>query len=177
MSKLSFVLGAVFVAFAAAAVAQQSVQKPQSERELTKATYLVTGLHCPPCTKTVESSLQRVKGIRSIKVDWKSKNARIEFDEALIPAQKVAQVIADTPHMMGRSMHYGGLLLLKVADVKDEGTAKPAQEALSKVKGVKRVVAYPAQHSVGVEFDTKGKVTSQELIAALADAGIKATML
>jgi len=45
------------------------------------------------------------------------------------------------------------------------------------VKGVKRVVAYPAQHSVGIEFDTKGKLTSQELVDALADAGIKATTL
>jgi copper chaperone CopZ len=172
-----FVLSIALLFIAVAAFGEKAAQRSEERDKTVKATYLVTGLHCPPCTKTVESSLQHVKGIRSIKVDWKSKDARIEFDEALLPAQKVAQLIADTPHMMGRNMHYGGLLLLKVADIKNEGTAKPTQEALSKVTGVKRVVAYPAQHSVGIEFDTKGKLTSQELVDALADAGIKATTL
>ena len=48
---------------------------------LVKATYSVTGLHCPPCTRTVESSLMKVKGVKSFKVDWQTKSAKVEFDE------------------------------------------------------------------------------------------------
>jgi copper chaperone CopZ len=176
MKSQSFVLSIALLFVTLTAFAEEAKQKSEEREKSVRATYLITGLHCPPCTRTVESSLQHAKGIRSIKVDWQSKDARIEFNESLLSAQKVAQLIADTPHMMGRNMHYEGLLLLKVADIKDESTAKPTQEALSKVKGVKRVVAYPAQHSVGIEFDAKGQLTSQELVAALADAGIKATM-
>ena len=177
MKYQPFVLTVALLFVADTAFADNAKPKSESGETTVKATYLVTGLHCPPCTRTVESSLRKDKGIESIKVDWKSKDAVIEFDESILPAQKVAQLIAETPHMMGRNMHYGGLLLLKVADIKDERTAKPAQEALSKIKGVRHVVAYPAQHSVGVEFDAKGKLTSQELIAALTRAGIKATTL
>jgi copper chaperone CopZ len=77
--------------------------------------------------------------------------------------------------MMGGKMHYGGLLVLKVAQIKDEATAKPVQEALSNVKGVERVLAYPAQHSVEVQFATKGDVTTKQLIEALKTAGLSAT--
>lgn len=175
MTRFLFLTGILIFAVGATTVLGEprTSKKDEKDRD-TQATFLVTGLHCPPCTKTVESSLSKVKGIRSIQVDWKAKDAQIEFDEAVLPAQRVAKLIADTPHMMGRNMQYGGWLLLKVADIKDEATAKPVKEALSKVEGVKRVVAYPKQHAVGVEFGTKGDLTTKQLIEALKKAGLSA---
>ena len=177
MSKFFNALSLAVAMVTAAAAAQEPAQKTQDEHELTKATYLVTGLHCPPCTRTVESSLGHVKGLRSIKVDWKSKHARIEFDETKLPAQRVAQLIAATPHMMGSNMHYGGWLALKVPDLKDDATAKQVKEVLSKLKGVKQVATYPAQHSVGIAFAAKGNLTSAQVIEELTKAGIKAENL
>ncbi|HEX3601507.1 MAG TPA: heavy metal-associated domain-containing protein, partial [Lacipirellulaceae bacterium] len=162
MTKLSFLASVALLSLVTAVIAGEPAPKPKAEPEPTKATYVITGLHCRPCTKTVESSLQKAKGVHSIKVDWDTKKASVEFDEAVLPAQKVAELIAETPHMMGRNMHYGGSLLLKIADIRDEDSAKPVEQTLSKVKGVKHVVAYPDQHSVGVEFDSKGKLTSQD---------------
>jgi copper chaperone CopZ len=173
MRFFSAVLGVCFVAAAAAMMAAEPADKKESQT--TKATYLITGLHCPPCTRTVESSLARVQGVRSAKVDWKTKNARIEFDEKVLPAQTLAQRIASTPHMMGSGMQYGGWLALKVEGLKEESTAKKAKETLGGVKGVKQVVAYPQQQSLGVQFDAQGKLATHDLIDALADAGIKAT--
>ena len=166
-------LGASFLSAAAESMAVQPADKQESQT--TKATYLITGLHCPPCTRTVESSLARIQGIRSAKVDWKTKMARIEFDEKVVPAQTLAQRIAATPHMMGGDMQYAGWLALKVPEAKDETAAKKAEEALTKLTGVKQVVTYPKQQSIGVQFDAKGKLTSETLIDALAAAGIKAT--
>jgi copper chaperone CopZ len=143
----------------------------------TKATYMITGLHCPPCTRVVESSLKPIEGVRSAKIDWKTKLAQIEFDEKLVPAQTLAQRIASTPHLMGDEMHYGGWLALKAPAVKDEATGKKAKEALSKLAGVKEVAVYPKQQSIGVEFDAKGKLKSQDVIDALKDAGIEASNL
>jgi copper chaperone CopZ len=140
----------------------------------TSVTYLITGLHCPPCTSTVERSLSKAPGIRSIKVDWNTKNAKIEFDESTVSAQKVSQLIAATPHMMGPSMHYDSWLALKTPDVKDDATAKAAKDVLSKVAGVKKAEAFPAQHIVEVQFASDGNATSAQLIDALTSAGIKA---
>src|SRR6267142_7205817 len=74
----------------------------------TKAIFQIIGLHCPPCTNTVQSSLSRVKGIKSVAVDWNAKNAKVVFDENVLPAQSLAAAIDGTPHMMGASMHYSG---------------------------------------------------------------------
>lgn len=154
--------------------AQEPASEPDAPAPPVKATYLITGLHCPPCTRTVESSLRQVKGIRAVKVDWRTKNARIEFDETVLPAQKLAQLIASTPHMMGGNLHYGGWLALKVPGITDEASGQRAQEALSKVEGVKQVHAYTAQHSIGVMFAAEGELTSGQLIDALKEAGFEA---
>lgn len=150
---------------------------PETKASPTQATFLITGLHCPPCTRTVEASLKRTKGVKSVSVDWRTHNAKIEFDESLLPAQSLAQLISGTPHMMGGGMQYGGWLALKAEGVKDEKTAESAKVSLMKVPGVVKVVVYPAQESVGILFDAKGKATSAELVAALEEAGVKAKNL
>ncbi|MCI0335253.1 MAG: cation transporter [Planctomycetes bacterium] len=177
MTKILILAGTVLLGLVATTFADEPHRAAGEEKEATKAMFLITGLHCPPCTRTVESSLSDVKGIRSIKVDWRTKNARVEFDEAVLPAQKVAQLIAATPHMMGSNMHYGGWLGLKVPALKDDATVKQVKEVLSKVKGVKQVATYPTKHSVGVAFAAKGDLTSAQLIEALTKAGIKAENL
>ena len=143
--------------------------------EATKATYLITGLHCPPCTRTVEAAVGGIKGVKSVKVDWRTKIAKVEFEEAIVPAQQLADLIAATPHMMGGEMVYDGWLALQVPDLKDEAATKTVLETLRKVAGVKQVAAYPAQKSVGIQFLRKGKATTKSLIDALEKAGFKAS--
>lgn len=143
--------------------------------EAVKQTFVVQGLHCPPCTSTVESALKRTKGVEAVQVDWRTKNAWITFNENVISAQQVAQAVATTPHMMGRGMHYQASLALKVPELKDDAAAEKAQAALTEVPGVAGVYAYPQQQSIAVQFNGAGKVTTAELIVALKKAGFEAT--
>src|SRR5205823_3413242 len=90
------------IALAAGQGAADKSASPADKKEaIVQATYLITGLHCPPCTTTVEQSLRRAPGVRSIKVDWRTQNAHVEFDENVVSAQKVATLVSRTPHMMG----------------------------------------------------------------------------
>jgi copper chaperone CopZ len=165
-------LAATFLAVLALhAVAQQ----PASPPEAVKATFLISGLHCPPCTSTVESSLKRVKGVQTAKVDWRSKNARVTFDESQISSQEVAMAIANTPHMMGGSLKYSGALALKVAGLNDDAANATAKKALTEIPGVANVWIYAQQGAVAVDFDHTGKVTSKHLIDALEKAGFTAS--
>ena len=111
--------------------------------------------------------------MKSIKVDFKNKSATAEFDESVLSAQEVARAMLGTPHMMGRDMEYGGILLLSVDGLKDEAAGKKASAALSKVEGIAKVTPYPKHQAVGVEFTGKGKVTTKQLIDALDAAGLK----
>lgn len=74
--------------------------------------------------------------MQSVAVDWKGKHARVVYDEKILPASRLAGLIAATPHMMGGNMHYGGWLSLRVPSVQDEAGSKSAKETLSNVKGV-----------------------------------------
>lgn len=141
----------------------------------TTATFLITGLHCRPCTSTLEASLAKVKGVKSAKVDWDTKNAKLTFDEGVVSSANIASAIAATPHMMGRDLHYGGWLALSVPEIGDDAVSKKVTEAIGKVKGVAKVVPYPKQKAVGIAFSSDGTVSSKALIDALASAGIKAS--
>jgi copper chaperone CopZ len=136
----------------------------------TKAKLLITGLHCPPCTKTVQGSLAKVPGVKSISVDWFTKNAQVEFDEKVLSVQTLTQRIAATPHMMGRDMHYGAWLALNVPDLKDEAAGQKVKQALAGVQGIKQVSVYPDKHAIGVLFSGDGKLTTQDVIDLLAKA-------
>lgn len=171
-------IGATFLAAvgAVSAVESEPSSTVATPAPAVKATFLITGLHCPPCTSTVEKSLKSVKGVKSVKVEWATKNAKVEFDEQQIAAQQIAARIASTGHMMGGTMKYAGWLALKVPDVTADGNADKAKSALMKVKGVSAVSVYPQQKSVGVEFTAKGEATSVQLIEALKEAGLEATV-
>ncbi|MBX9790587.1 MAG: heavy-metal-associated domain-containing protein [Pirellulales bacterium] len=146
------------------------------ETEPVATTFLISGLHCPPCASTVERSLRRVKGVRSVKVDYGRKSARVEIDESSISAQQIAQAIAGTPHMMGGSMHYSGWLFVSVAGLTDKANAKKATDALMAVPGVAKVQVQKSKKLVAVQFATKGKATTAQLLTALADVGLEGTI-
>ena len=165
-----------FVASAAIALGLASTSPVYSDDPAgpIKATFLITGLHCPPCTSTVQNSLARVKGVKSASVNWNTKNAKIEFDESLLPAQALASAIDSTPHMMGAGMRYGGWLALKVPSISDEASGQRVKDVLSKLDGVKTVAIYPAQHSAAVLFAGKGTMSSRQMIELLAKEGVEA---
>jgi len=158
------------------AVCLPAARSQQPAAPTTKATFSLTGLHCPPCASTVQNSLARVKGVKSVVVDWNRQNAKVEFDEGVLPAQSLAAAIENTPHMMGRGMRYAGWLALKVPKISDDAGGKNVKDALTKVAGVKSVAVYPAQHAASILFAGQGTMSSQQVIDALAKEGIDATI-
>src|SRR6266403_1268177 len=78
MMKTMLMMLSVLLPLGSVANADEQQPKEDGDAKIVKADYVITGLHCPPCTKTVESSLQHAKGIHSIRVDWKRKNAHVE---------------------------------------------------------------------------------------------------
>lgn len=144
-------------------------------KSATKATFLMMGLHCPPCTGTVQNGLSRVKGVKSVTVDWNTKKAMVQFDETVLPVQALASAIEGTPHMMGGGMRYAGWLALKVPSITDDASGQKVKDVLSKMDGVKTVTVYPAQRSAAVLFAGKGTMSSRQMIELLGKERIEAT--
>src|SRR4051794_26427740 len=66
---LAFLLAAVATGTSLLAD-EPTTSAAETKPQVQKSTFLISGLHCPPCTSTVERSLKGVKGVRSAKVDW-----------------------------------------------------------------------------------------------------------
>ncbi len=140
----------------------------------TGARLQITGLHCAPCAKTVEKSLQRVQGVKSVKVDWKTKTAQVELDESRLPVQQLAAAIGETPHMMGGELSYAGWLSLWAEELKDPKTAKAAEAAVSMLPGIEQATAFTRRKGISILFSTEGELTTQEIVAALEAIGVHA---
>jgi copper chaperone CopZ len=166
-------INTIKLALSMALVSSLAYAEDAKPNTTTAATYAIAGLHCPPCTRTVESSLARVKGIKSAKVDWATKSAKVQFDENVISATQVADAVARTPHMMGGGMRYSGTLALS-APALDKDKVTVAREALEKLPGVAKVNVFPSTHTLTVQFKDNAKLTSMELINALDQIGLKA---
>jgi copper chaperone CopZ len=114
--------------------------------------------------------------VKSVAVNPATHNAKVEFDESVLPAQSLTAAIESTPHMMGAGMRYGGWLALKIPSITDEASGQKAKEVLAKLPGVRRAAIYPAQHSIAVLFDnSRGTLTTRQLIESLDKEGIEAT--
>jgi copper chaperone CopZ len=144
--------------------------------KLVEATLLVTGLHCPPCTKTVEASVAPFPGVQSIVVDWKTKAAKVTFDPAATSVWRIVERIGGTRHMMGGRLKYAAWLGLSIPELKDDKAAAAIKRALQGVEGVAAVSAYPKQHIVAVLFDGKAALEVEELLRAIKEAGYEAQL-
>lgn len=146
------------------------------EPKLVEATFLVTGLHCPPCTTTVEASVAPLPGVQSIVVDWKTKAAKVTFDPAATNVWSIVERIAGTRHMMGGRLKYAAWLGLRIPELKEDQGAADIKRTLQGIEGVAAVSAYPKQHIVAVLFDGKTEVKVEELLRAIKEAGYEAQL-
>lgn len=54
-------------------------------------TLSVPGMDCPVCPITVKKALQKVEGVKKVKVEFKAREANITFDDAITNADQLIQ--------------------------------------------------------------------------------------
>ena len=60
---------------------------------MKKVVLLMEPFSCPSCVKKIESALSRAKGVQQVKVLFHSSKVRVAFDEAIIGANDIQQLI------------------------------------------------------------------------------------
>jgi len=61
---------------------------------MTTTTFSIPEIHCMSCEALIRLSLKKLPGIKQSSVNYKTKNATIEFDNSLISKDKIKQQIA-----------------------------------------------------------------------------------
>jgi len=62
---------------------------------MTKIVINIEGMSCGHCTSAVENALKRTDGVENVKVSLDDKNAVVEFDESIVSAEALADVVED----------------------------------------------------------------------------------
>lgn len=86
-SALALTIGAVAVTSVAATNAPSA---QASAAQVQVATFAVANMTCATCPITVKKAMSAVDGVRSVKVDFESKTATVEFDSKVTNATAIA---------------------------------------------------------------------------------------
>lgn len=85
-SALALTLGAAAVT----SVPARSAPSAQSRPRAQVASFIVENMTCATCPIVVKKAMGGVKGVRSVKVDFDSKTAKVEFDPKVTNAAAIA---------------------------------------------------------------------------------------
>lgn len=75
-----------------------------SEQESREASFAIDNMTCALCPITVRKAMEKVAGVRDVKVDFKAKTATVHFD----PAQATIEAIALASTNAGYPAHPSG---------------------------------------------------------------------
>ena len=92
-----FMTAAVFnlPGMAAANPATMATAKAADEAALRTATFTVENMTCAACPITVRTAMKRVKGVKSVKVDFAARTAAVVFDPAVTTVEAIAEASAN----------------------------------------------------------------------------------
>lgn len=62
---------------------------------MKKITYEIAGMHCVNCAKTIEKSIKKVKGVKSVAVNFAADSAQVELDEAKTKTEDIISAIKE----------------------------------------------------------------------------------
>jgi copper chaperone CopZ len=57
--------------------------------QLTQCAFKVSGMTCGGCAGMVEQGLRKVEGVQDAKVDWKSGDVKVKYDEKTTTPKKI----------------------------------------------------------------------------------------
>ena len=60
---------------------------------MKKVVFGLEPLSCPSCIKKIESALNKMEGVEEVKVLFNSNKARVQFDDNLVQADVLQEVI------------------------------------------------------------------------------------
>jgi copper ion binding protein len=103
MTRIAAVLVSALL-LAPAARAEEAKKTPPAAVAAAegKATIPVKGMHCGGCVGTVTEALEKVPGVKTVKVSLEKEQAVVTYDKAKVEAQALVKAIDATGYKAGK---------------------------------------------------------------------------
>lgn len=66
----------------------------------TQATLIISGMTCDHCVKTVQGTVQALKGVSQVKVDLASQKADVVYSPDLVTLDQIKKAIVDAGYQV-----------------------------------------------------------------------------
>lgn len=144
---------------------------------LKKTTFGISGMHCASCATNIENTLRKLKGIKSANVNFATSKATIEYDETKIKESNFSDEIKKlgySANVQGQAeILQKGKMILQIIGMGSQHCANIIQNALEKLKGIKKVQLNFNLEKADIEYDHK-ILDFQKIKSAIVAAGYDA---
>jgi Cu+-exporting ATPase len=110
------------------------------EQETTKGTEKVsipiTGMTCVSCTKTIESSIKKVKGVSKANISFAAEKAHIEYNPNITKREELERSIEEAGYHVAKEQKKENVLKLKVIGMDSPHCVGIVGSALDKLDGI-----------------------------------------
>ena len=134
--------------------------------------YKITGMSCVNCAGRIEKKLSSLAGVRTAVVNFPMEQLKVEYDPALIQAERIEAEIVALGYGASRADN-DGELRFGVRGMHCANCAATLEKKLLAHPAVSAVVVNFAREEALVRFDPAG-INRQEIVALVAEAGYEA---
>ncbi|MCQ5374460.1 MAG: heavy metal translocating P-type ATPase [Candidatus Methanomethylicia archaeon] len=125
----------------------------------------IEGMHCTACAASIEKSLSRIDGVRSVEVSFGSNSAFVEYEDDKVNLRRIAKAVEDAGYKVSVER-----AIIFVEDMRCASCTAKIEEELMKNEGVYAANANLATKAVVVEYDPK-MINPKRLSEVIKDLG------
>ena len=125
----------------------------------------IEGMSCASCAATVQEALSRATGVATASVNYATARAAVSYDDAQTNVAELIRTVRAAGYDCGKASVSFGVEQLHYAP-----SVAPLEQALSRLKGVRRAAANQATETVTVDY-VPGATTAEDLERAVEQAG------
>ena len=125
----------------------------------------IEGMHCTACAASIEKSLSKIEGVRSVEVSFGSNSAFVEYEDDKVNLRRIAKAVEDAGYKVSVER-----AIIFVEDMRCASCTAKIEEELMKNEGVYAANANLATKAVVVEYDPK-MINPKRLSEVIKDLG------
>ncbi len=130
----------------------------------------IEGMSCVSCAQTIEKSLQKVKGVKRVNVNFATEKAVVEYDDQEVIIGHLRKAVEDVGYGVTQKAPELNKVILKIEGMTCASCAQTIEKALNRTEGVKDANVNVATEKATIEYDPN-VLTVRQLEKVVSDTG------
>lgn len=130
----------------------------------------IEGMSCVSCAQTIEKSLQKVKGVKRVSVNFATEKAVVEYDDQEVSIGHLREAVEDVGYGVTQKAPETNKVILKIEGMTCASCAQTIEKALNRTEGVKDANVNVATEKATIKYDPH-VLTVHQLEKVVSDTG------